>query len=58
MNRVGIRKNVIHILVESHGVLIFAAYDNFNEDSVSLMKSQTYDDDFVHLLMEEKILTK
>lgn len=58
LNRVGIRKNVIHILGERQDKLIFTAHDNFNESSVLLLKSEIHDDDFIRFLKEERVLMK
>ena len=58
LNRVGIRKNVIHVLAGTEDKIIFAAYDNFHQDCVSLSKSEVFNDHFILKITQEKIIKK
>ena len=58
LNRVGIRKNVMHVLAGTEDKIIFSAYDNFDKECVSLSKSEVFGDHFIGKMTQEKIIEK
>ena len=54
LSQVGLRTNVLHILLEKEGVLVFAAYDTFDPDSVWL--SNKADKKLLEELREARII--
>lgn len=50
MNRIGISKNVIHIMAEDKGKLLFASYDNFFEDNVLMDERFFQDNNFAEFI--------
>lgn len=56
LKRIGIKTNVNHVLAFYEGALIFSSYDNFHSDSVQLTQTNTINDRFIGLLVDENIL--
>ena len=51
INRIGIATNVIHIMIESEGKLLFTSYDNFNDDCVLLKETFFANNNFMEGLI-------
>lgn len=56
VHRVGIIKNVLHILLEVEGKLIFSSHDTFSKDCVFLRETEYFSKSFLESLHNKKIL--
>jgi hypothetical protein len=56
LNRIGLRKNVLHIEIEKEGKLLFAAYDQFDEDCVWI--SEVVGIEFLESLKRDGVITE
>ena len=56
LHRIGIRGNVLHVLCEFEGEILFAAYDNFDVDSVGIKKTGNITDALLDGLAKKGII--
>ena len=56
LNRIGIKSNVLHILIEYNGAIVFSAFDCFDLDSVILTQTNSFNDEFVQALYDKNLI--